>query len=143
MKLLANIYIAIFNFLKKPVKVIVNVLFVLSISSVLWSTIWVAAHGFDWTRSNVFGFTLTHIQSASMEPNIMTGDRVLTIVTSFDKVEVGDVIVYRHDYEDGSTKLIIHRVIEKYNDHLICKGDNNDIADPWKIYPKDIRFKML
>lgn len=143
MKILAKIFVSIVDFLKKPMKAIINVLFVLSILSVLWTTFWVGIHGFDWTRSNIFGFTLTHVQSASMEPEIMTDDRVLTVITSFDKVEVGDVIVYRHTYEDGSTKAIIHRVVEKYDDYLICKGDNNDINDPWKVYPEDIRLKMV
>ena len=98
---------------------------------------------FDRTKMNFLGFMPNLVMSASMEPEIMTGDVVITKQIKFEDVEVGDVIVYQHYYEDGSHKAIIHRVVEKTEAYLRCKGDNNEQKDPWLIYPEDVRAKAI
>ena len=73
-----------------------------------------------------------------MVPEMEVGDFVLTRQAKFKDVDVGDIIVYRYDYH-GGYEAIIHRVIEKTDEYLVCKGDNNEVADPWLIYPEDVR----
>ena len=38
--------------------------------------------------------------------------------------------------------LCITRTID-YSDYLITKGDNNDVQDPWKVYPDVVRGKVV
>ena len=98
---------------------------------------------FDKTQMNFLGYSVNLVMSESMEPTIMTGDVVITKQIKFEDVEVGDIVVYKHTYENGNYKAIIHRVIGKTDDYLIFKGDNNQEQDPWKVYPEDVRAKVI
>ena len=79
-----------------------------------------------------FGYSVSYVPTESMEPTIHAGDYVLFREATFDTVEVNDIVIYRAT----SGRFIIHRVIEKNNEYLICKGDNNPIADAENIYPE-------
>lgn len=79
----------------------------------------------------VFGISVSYVPTESMEPTIMAGEYIMFTKTSFDDVEVGDIVIYRN----SNDMYIVHRVIEKNNDYLIAKGDNNMLADTEKIYP--------
>ena len=78
----------------------------------------------------VFGLSFSYVPTKSMEPEIMAGDYVMFASTSFEATNVGDVVVY---YNQGQDKYIIHRVVEKTADYLICKGDNNPTEDSIKV----------
>lgn len=84
----------------------------------------------------VFGLSFSYVPTKSMEPEIMAGDYVIFSNISFDAVQTGDVVVY---YNQGEDKYIIHRVVEKTADYLVCKGDNNPSVDNVKV-TKDILF---
>lgn len=84
----------------------------------------------------VFGLSFSYVPTKSMEPEIMAGDYVIFSNISFDAVQTGDVVVY---YNQGEDKYIIHRVVEKTTDYLVCKGDNNPSIDDVKV-TKDILF---
>lgn len=77
----------------------------------------------------VFGLSVSHVPTSSMEPTIQAGEYVLYSKASFSDVEVGDIIVYK----SASGIYIIHRIIEKSEEYLITKGDNNTVADTEKI----------
>ncbi len=66
------------------------------------------------------------IISGSMAPAIKTGALTITADTSFDTVKKGDVIVYTRADDRLS---VTHRVIRKYRDHLITRGDANEAED--------------
>ncbi len=72
-----------------------------------------------------FGYSVSYVPTESMEPTIKAGDYVMFKSTSFEEVIEKDIIVYRSE----SGRFIIHRVIEKNNEYIICKGDNNPVAD--------------
>lgn len=78
----------------------------------------------------IFNLSVSYVPTGSMEPTITSSSYVLFKKISFDDVEVGDIIVYKSNEQD---KYIIHRVVEKYNDYLITKGDNNIISDTERI----------
>ena len=79
----------------------------------------------------VFGISVSYVPTKSMEPTIMAGDYIMFCKRDFEDVELGDVIIYKN----SNDMYIVHRVIEKYDDYLIAKGDNNLVADSEKIYP--------
>ncbi len=87
----------------------------------------------------VFGLSVSFVPTSSMEPTINAGEYVLYSNTDFDSVEVGNVIVY----ENSSGMYIIHRVIEKNENYLITKGDNNAIEDNEKITPNMVYGKYI
>ena len=75
----------------------------------------------------ILPFRLVSVVSGSLEPTIPTGSLcIVNIRRPYEKVEVGDVIVYVRKY-DGLR--IIHRVIEVTDEGLVTKGDHNQISD--------------
>lgn len=127
----------------KIIKGIVNALFWITLVIFIYmGSTWVA-NGFDRTYMNFLGYAPNMVMSESMEPTIMTGDIIISKQIDFEDVQVGDIIVYRHDYADGTYKAIVHRVIEKTDTHLVLKGDNNADRDPWNVYPDDVRAKVV
>lgn len=77
----------------------------------------------------VFGLSISYVPTASMEPTISAGEYVMYSKTTFDEVDVGDIVVYRNS--EGI--YIIHRIIEKQENYLITKGDNNALADNGRV----------
>ena len=122
---------------------ILNVFFVLALVGFLSMAVTWAFHGFDLTQANVFGYTINPVLSGSMEPTIMTGDIVIAKRVAFEDVEVGDIVIYKHTFTNGKTVSIMHRVVEKYDDHLIMKGDNNETNDPWEVRAEDVRCQVI
>jgi len=68
----------------------------------------------------------------SMDPTIDKESTGILIPLTMDKINIGDIIVYKY-----KLKNIVHRVIKKGNDsngiYLITKGDNLKNQDPIKI----------
>jgi len=89
---------------------------------------------------SVFGFSVSYVPTESMEPTISSDQYILSQSTSFDKVNVDDIIIYRSNTEN---RFIVHRVIEKYDDYLRTKGDNNPVADSEHITSDMICGKYL
>ena len=72
------------------------------------------------------------IVSGSMEPELPVGS-VCLVDCQQKEPEVGDIISYK-----AQDAIITHRVIEKTDDGYITKGDNNSVADPGIVKPKQI-----
>ena len=70
-----------------------------------------------------FGYGLANVLSGSMEPTFSRG--TLLLVKDASKVQVGDIVVYQSGKE-----LIVHRIIELDDQHVITQGDANTAADP-------------
>jgi hypothetical protein len=79
----------------------------------------------------------------SMDPVFDIGHNAI-LISEFDrdKLEVGDVIVYRL-----YSGLIIHRIIDISKDDISktfqLKGDNNSLPDEWWIRPDHIKYLMI
>lgn len=86
-----------------------------------------------------FGYSVSYVPTESMEPTIHANSYVLSHSTSFDKVDVGDIIIYKSE----TGRFIIHRIIAKTSEYIICQGDNNPIADSEKIYPDMVRGEYI
>ena len=77
-------------------------------------------------------YPLATITSGSMWPVLKTNDLILMKGVDPEKVEVGQIIIFRH--EGGFT---IHRLIRKENGKYITKGDANGVEDQ-PIKPEDV-----
>ena len=139
MKELLNVLGKILKFFSK---LIFNMVFYTILVVFVYMVATYITNDFDRTKMNFLGYSPTVVVSESMLPEMEVGDFVLTRQAKFKDVNVGDIIVYRYDYH-GGYEAIIHRVIEKNDEYLICKGDNNEAADPWNIYPEDVRAVVV
>lgn len=84
-----------------------------------------------WFNSGLFGVKPTLINGISMEPNLRTGDIVITRNIPANEVKIGDVV----SFKEGKN-IILHRVvsIQEGGDGriFITKGDNVQVLDrPW------------
>lgn len=82
------------------------------------------------------GRTSTSIVSEkthSMYPTYVGGETVIIRKEKFDNVKVGDIIIYRN-YQNYNVDYVIHRVIWRDSESLICKGDNNGYIDEHPIF---------
>ena len=77
----------------------------------------------------------------SMNPTLKPGDG-LEMYTYRDRAEicVGDVIVYPRPF---GTVDVVHRIIEKRDDGVITRGDNNNKIDPYTVRFDDIIGKVI
>ena len=93
-------------------------------------------------RANVLGYRPCFVLSQSMEPTLDT--HALTVCKmNEDKYEVGDIVVYEQEIE-GANLLIIHRIIDQYEDGSFqTKGDNNPSEDPWTVNQDQIVGKVV
>ncbi len=84
-----------------------------------------------------FGITTLKVMSNSMNPAIEKGNRI--IIKKQKDYVIGDIITYIN--EDGN--LITHRIIEKYGNEFITKGDNNNTKDNGQIKIEQIIGKVI
>ena len=81
----------------------------------------------------IFGYSISYVPTESMEPEIKAGEYIYYKRTTFDDVDVDDIIIYKSKTGQMKGKFIVHRITEKYDDYLIVKGDNNVIDDSEQI----------
>lgn len=62
--------------------------------------------------------------SPSMEPVYYRGDLLIVRGVDFDRIEVGDVVVFSRPDRNIP---VVHRVVEKTDSYLATKGDNNAV----------------
>ncbi len=71
------------------------------------------------------------------------GDIVSIREIAIEYLSIGDVIVFRNNYNEFGESLIVHRIVDKKGGLLITKGDNNKIVDQHPITQKDIVGKVI
>ena len=84
-----------------------------------------------------FGVTMLKVSSNSMSPEFEKGD--IIFIKKQENYEIGDIITY----QTKDNNLVTHRVIEKYGNDYITKGDSNNIEDEEKIKPEQIKGKLI
>ncbi|MCH5183117.1 MAG: signal peptidase I [Oscillospiraceae bacterium] len=70
-----------------------------------------------------FGWGVSVVLSGSMEPALSVDDLVL--LHSVETYEVGDIVVY----QEGTSSLVIHRIVSIDGETVVTMGDNNDAPD--------------
>lgn len=88
----------------------------------------------------VFGGRTFTVMSGSMEPNVSTGDLVLTVPISPGEAKSGDIVTFTDPSNNG--RLLTHRVATSRRDgqqyRFVTKGDANSNAERWAV-PADGR----
>lgn len=85
------------------------------------------------------------VSSSSMVPNLEIGDIIVVSGnTDFEDLKVDDIIVF--DEPGYGSKVIVHRVIEIYDDvirRIVTKGDHNLAPDDWRVTSGDYIGKVV
>jgi len=69
----------------------------------------------------------------SMEPFIHSGDKIYVSSVIWNKIRLGDVLVFVHP-QGG--KVLAHRVVQIADRRFLCKGDNISVrSDGWITFP--------
>jgi len=71
------------------------------------------------------------VVSCSMYPQMNVGDVVVVNGKDFEDIKEGEIVVYDSRSEDMNIP-VIHRVVQKKNDSLETKGDNNPDQLPFE-----------
>lgn len=91
--------------------------------------------------ANIAGYIPFSIQSPSMEPEIYTGDLIITKKCNPKELKVGDIISF-FAIEEDTVIVKTHRIEEVKNDGVmlsfVTKGDNNLRIDEQEVAPGDI-----
>lgn len=92
---------------------------------------------FDSKPIQPFGITILDVVSNSMNPSIRKGNMI--IVKKQNDYEEGDVITYIGSDEN----LVTHRIVRKYENVFITKGDNNNVEDESEVKKEQIIGKVI
>ena len=83
----------------------------------------------------VFGGRSFSVMSGSMEPNISTGDLVITKAISPRDADTGDIVTFNDPEKQG--RLLTHRVASSRpaadNYSFVTKGDANNTVERWSV----------
>ena len=119
------------------------VLTLLCVLVVLLTSIEVISAAKESRPPRVFGYSISYVPTDSMAPEIDAGEYIYYKQTTFDEVNVNEVIIYKSQEGQMKGKYIVHRVIEKHEDYLIVKGDNNLINDNERVTADMIYGKYI
>ena len=85
----------------------------------------------------LFGYKPVYILTGSMEPTLREKGICIVEKTTYDDVDVGDIVMYT--IED---KTITHRIVEKTEEGIRTKGDNNNVKDAYLLQEDNIKAKV-
>ena len=87
-----------------------------------------------------FGFIILQVSSNSMIPTYQKGDFI--IIKKQTTYAIGDIITYEI-LEENEKYYVTHRIIKKYGNEYITKGDANNREDTKTVKYADIKGKVL
>lgn len=86
----------------------------------------------------LFGYKPIYVLTGSMEPTMREKSVCIVKKATYDEVDVDDIIMY--EVED---KSITHRIIEKTEEGIRTKGDNNNVEDAYTLTDENVRAKVV
>lgn len=86
----------------------------------------------------LFGYKPVYILTGSMEPTLREKGICIVKQTTYDDVDVGDIIMYQID-----EKTITHRIVEKTDEGIRTKGDNNNVEDAYLLQDENVKAKVV
>ena len=127
----------------KAVKIVGNILYVLSFILVVLILLVVLIQRFSGNDIALGGIRVFYVASGSMLPEYEVGDILISMETDPEDINVGDAVTYLGDEGDIKGKVVTHEVIEKrqglkiacleaiaYNKGWISKEKLREIAQP-------------
>lgn len=126
------------KFFKNLGNIITDILVVASLLLLVFSVY--TAYSFKENPENAYlmGYKPVFILTGSMEPTLRTNGVAIVHKATYDEVEVGDIIMY--EIED---KMITHRIVEKSEEGIITKGDNNNSRDSYLLTDENVKAKVV
>lgn len=116
-----------FNIIRKIFSAIVTILLVLVFAVIIVQKV-------SNNQVNLGGYGVYTVVTGSMIPEYQVKDLILASKTDSRNIEVGDDVVYMGKEGSVNGKIVVHRVIEKFNKDgkisFITKGINNGLSDP-------------
>ena len=119
----------IFKITFRVLAIIVGIFLLLSVDA------WMQVNLFRKNYATIFGYSIFNVATGSMSGTIEINDYV--IVKNTQDVETDDIITFTSNGE-----LITHRLVIKYGDTYITRGDANT-SDDYSISKKDIVGKVV
>lgn len=86
----------------------------------------------------LFGYKPVYILTGSMEPTLKEKGVCIVKKATYDEVDVDDIVMYT--IED---KTITHRIVEKTEEGIRTKGDNNNVRDAYLLQEENIKAKVV
>lgn len=124
--------------LKTVLNTLINILVIISISLLGLSIYTVVKNEDTPEKSFLFGYKPVYVLTGSMEPTMMVDSLAIVKQASFDDVKVNDIIMYEID-----DKMITHRIVEKTQEGIRTKGDNNNVQDAYLLTEENIKGKVV
>lgn len=127
--------------MKKAMKVLSDVLFVVVIAAVL-----IGSASFAFNRDpnkTLFGYRAYNVLSGSMEPTLRKGALAVVKTVTPEEIQVGDILTYHPVEEDNTT--VTHRVIHTMldGDQLMIETQGDNVEQPDPIFPADRAVGVL
>lgn len=119
----------------KAVKIVGNILYVLSFILVVLILLVVLIQRFSGNDIALGGIRVFYVASGSMLPEYEVGDILISMEVDPEDINVGDAVTYLGDEGDIKGRVVTHEVIEKRQNEngqyvFVTKGTANTIADP-------------
>ena len=114
------------------------ILLILSLGLYAFVAVNILKNGSNRNESYIFGYKPMVIVSGSMEPAIKTNSMVIVKKAPYEDMDVDDIILYKQ-----GDNYIVHRVINKTNEGILTKGDNNNFDDGYLLSDEDVRGKII
>ena len=119
----------------KAIKIIGNILYVLSFILVVLILLVVLIQRFSGNDIALGGIRVFYVASGSMLPEYEVGDILISMEVDPEDINVGDAVTYLGDEGDIKGRVVTHEVIEKRQNEngqyvFVTKGTANAIADP-------------
>ncbi len=77
---------------------------------------------------------------SSMNPTLMSGDRLHTVPCDWQEIRRGDVIVFISPTDESK---VVHRVVSVDANGIGTRGDNCNCIDPWVLSPDQIVGRVI
>lgn len=121
---------------KKMLTKLVDIVLILVMVCLAWYLI----TGIITGKPNVFGYRIFYVPTESMVPVINPRAFVIGEPVDYEDIKVGDIVTYR-SRNRGIT--ICHRVVERTEEGLVFKGDNNVEADAELVGDDEVGYRIV
>ncbi len=88
----------------------------------------------------LLGWEQYTVLTGSMEPGLPVGSLLVVRPVEKEDISVGDVITF---YSSGGQDVVTHRVLDVTEDHIITKGDANNVRDPSPVPFNRVKGKLV
>ena len=116
-----------FNIIRKILSVLVTILLVLIFFVIIVQKV-------TNNQMNLGGFGIYTVATGSMEPEYNVRDLLLASKKDINDINIGDDVVYMGKEGNLSGKIIVHRVIKRFDNEgkvsFITQGIANGLSDP-------------